>query len=858
MLIDASQQKYLVEFNKYARFIGDHFGIEVQFDGAEACTDGKVIKLPNVAGLAKKEIDFLYGILLHEVGHIRYSTFSPESFAMLKTENHAHLANAIEDARIENLLIKDFDGAAGIFHQLYAEHSVDPILMNKVFGVDLKSMSVFHAVGVYTHQRIIKLKNLVPFAQLVPKKVSAKIIDFVEKENINSLIDTSPLKDWNDVVELTNHIYTKFTKHFLDKSEPVKIQAQQKAINSAQESVLKSGAKINQQIDDLKALNNEIKTIKTQLATQKVKINEEKNQLRQELEKKTKVLDKLDETLANREYEKALSERIAKLGEKNSSLEEKLKNYKAREEKLNETIKSSESVDAENSTTDEKLAKKQASLKERLEKVEAKNKQVQEKIDFLTKELTQTREELTKNSDLVPKSNEELSTAQKQLAEEVKALSEKLSESEKKSDLDKELANLKARSDQMKKEMSQDLIEQLKAMQASLDKNSVEAQLLPQFQPTPGWEEADQVQQEWDQMAGAVSNNLVNNGAGLNLSNVRDLILEIERASNALQSIDLAAQFKVKNNMSKLISFNEVVSSIHNTDAAENEHFFKGSTRHVPVTTKYDVVVKKVTSSRTKQIDQIRAKNSALIRQVKEEFRRKLRFARKDHYKGGQEDGQLDARNLWKLASRMDNDFYEINNPKHINKVVASIAVDISGSMDKDVTENGEKLRELSLLLSEGLSSSFIQHEIVGYHAPVNPKMREIKAVGAYNRRSHNLETVIYREFNDKSYRGLENLEIKSSDNSDGESLRLVAQRLMKQNSRQKVIFLITDGKPFLSDANVALLDQDMREAIEMLAKQKIKLYVLGFNDKPKAFFGDNYFKFKKSEDILTFIRSKL
>lgn len=44
----------------------------------------------------------------------------------------------------------------------------------------------------------------------------------------------------------------------------------------------------------------------------------------------------------------------------------------------------------------------------------------------------------------------------------------------------------------------------------------------------------------------------------------------------------------------------------------------------------------------------------------------------------------LDARNLWKIPTNQGNDFYEINNPKFINKVAVSILVDISGSQNKE------------------------------------------------------------------------------------------------------------------------------------------------------------------------------
>lgn len=68
--------------------------------------------------------------------------------------------------------------------------------------------------------------------------------------------------------------------------------------------------------------------------------------------------------------------------------------------------------------------------------------------------------------------------------------------------------------------------------------------------------------------------------------------------------------------------------------------------------------------------------------------------------------------------------FYEINNPKFINKVAVSILVDISGSQNKENTGYGEKLKSLVLGLSNALDSVHVKHEIIGYHAPICQEMR--------------------------------------------------------------------------------------------------------------------------------------
>ena len=149
------QYKNFQDFEKYARFICESFDITVVLDATRAETDGKVIYLPNVMSMTAKELDMMYAILLHEAGHIRYSTFDEKYFKALRSKAHAFLANSIEDARIENLLMKDFAGAPDMFENLYCNYTQDKALMRKVFKHDGQKPDLFTSLGFYIHNKII-------------------------------------------------------------------------------------------------------------------------------------------------------------------------------------------------------------------------------------------------------------------------------------------------------------------------------------------------------------------------------------------------------------------------------------------------------------------------------------------------------------------------------------------------------------------------------------------------------------------------------------------------------------------------------------------------------------------------------
>jgi len=258
------------------------------------------------------------------------------------------------------------------------------------------------------------------------------------------------------------------------------------------------------------------------------------------------------------------------------------------------------------------------------------------------------------------------------------------------------------------------------------------------------------------------------------------------------------------------------------------------------MTLQYDTVKHENTSD-GRVIEEIKRTQAGTLSKVRNIFRQRLKFQKKDRWKNNREEGNIDARNLWKIATRQnDTHVFEENNPKFINKITSAIFADLSGSMDKDT--NAQKLRELTLFLSEGLRECYIRHEIVGAHSPVSNEMRKFDASGVYNRTKNSLETVVYKKFDDKENKGLDNMKVHCSDNSDSESLRIAADRLLKQRSKRRVIFICSDAKPYLSGANIGMMDAALIETIKWIRQSGIKIYHFSFNsDKGKDFYGADH-----------------
>jgi len=93
---------------RLARILARQYNIEVNFEGNQACTDGKTITLPSIAGGISPELKRdLSAYLDHEVAHCKFSDFT------LKFDNrfHKELCNATEDIRIERLMGEEFPGS---------------------------------------------------------------------------------------------------------------------------------------------------------------------------------------------------------------------------------------------------------------------------------------------------------------------------------------------------------------------------------------------------------------------------------------------------------------------------------------------------------------------------------------------------------------------------------------------------------------------------------------------------------------------------------------------------------------------------------------------------------------------------
>ena len=670
LILDKPTQERILNFTKYAQLVSQKFGVTVSFDGIKAETNGTNITLPKIEGMNEKEIDFLYCVLLHEIGHIKYSIFTKESFKALKTKAHFMICNALEDARIENILMQDYAGANGVFEKLYNEFVTDKRFWKKIFGFSSNDVDLFGGVITYIHYSLLRIKHKISYDIVLGSSIHQNVLHFVKENQIDLIIKSASLESWDAVLALGTKIYDIFFKSSPDKSESNNLTETDQVVSNAinhtlqqmEQDHLANTHKINKQAEKIKSLRSHLE----QLHIKKDSLIDNLQNQQDDTADQTELLEEAQN------FKRKIESREQKLQQMQESLTRK-------NDKIQETKVKLESL---------KLRPKSLKTEARIQKLEDKILNAQSKTSRQQEnvgELNNTKNEFTNQLKTLPDHITSLSTEKIQRKiDENNTHSDELSskietELVEINQTQKDIRELQDQIKKIKENYSNTTSNVLKTLQDDLASVRVKVSAFPTLEKTPGWEDADLVQQEFDDHATNASGGVVVNGMTFSKTNQRDIITIINGIKDDLQSLNLVEHFKKQNNFNRLECFNDL-SQINSSGNTEHNKALLSTRGHLPLTTLYDQV-KYQLSSDGKDLLQIRKDKDQIISTLKNLFRYKLKIQKKNKFKGNQEEGLLDQRSLWKLATKTDENLYEITFPKFINNVVASIALDISGSM---------------------------------------------------------------------------------------------------------------------------------------------------------------------------------
>lgn len=597
----------------------------------------------------------------------------------------------------------------------------------------------------------------------------------------------------------------------------------------------------------------------------KEKLNDNNEKLHNNAEQKQEVQNKLNELNEQKsETEKSLTENNFSNEEQKSQeqlseqISQNKENIAQMKEQLNAVNKelSHHTVDEEKK---EKLQNKQASLEAKNAELSAKNEQKSQQLDKLQAELDKLDEKFDAVKELFKGLGEE------EIAKELEQASkDKIQAEAELNKIRQPLNELNAQMEGQKKDVQKkeqnataEILSEIQKLDPVMKDLGIDLGILPQFIEMEGWDEANEVQKDFDIMQTQKTNQIVTNGAGAGLKGYETLI-EMTNKINELEQINVQELFKgiIKTNPLEAMAQEQKSQTLQDYD---NYDFGKSVRAHAPATKAYDRVEQKhklTDPVKIQNFNNIKQKLNPVIREIRMAMKNKFKFTKKPFYKGGKEEGDLDSRNIYRLATRLDNDFYEVNNPKFINKIAATIVIDMSGSINKEYAEEGIKSLKAALLLSEGFKEVHIPHEIVAYGAEFCEEMSAQRYSDFYNRRSHSLKLEVLKNFEDKDNSGLGNFEVQPIDNCDGESIALAYSRVKKRPEKQKLVFVISDGKPFLNDADVNVLDEDLRKVVRAITEDKNHIFAIGFNDGPEQLYSNRYQKIDTWKDLIDMVKS--
>ena len=106
-----TEKRFKVEprLRSYARLITQNFGLKVLFQGEQACIGDGWMQVPPVENTEEGLSRAKY-LVAHECSHDLYSQLDVKEEAEKKDKRLPHIVNALEDARTEKLMVRQFEG----------------------------------------------------------------------------------------------------------------------------------------------------------------------------------------------------------------------------------------------------------------------------------------------------------------------------------------------------------------------------------------------------------------------------------------------------------------------------------------------------------------------------------------------------------------------------------------------------------------------------------------------------------------------------------------------------------------------------------------------------------------------------
>lgn len=278
----------------------------------------------------------------------------------------------------------------------------------------------------------------------------------------------------------------------------------------------------------------------------------------------------------------------------------------------------------------------------------------------------------------------------------------------------------------------------------------------------------------------------------------------------------------------------------HSTVLAEHRGHYRVFTKE------FDTITEAAKTIRPALLKQYRTRINHLISHQHIQFnllvqrmRRALLMPHGKEWQWDQEEGLIDGRRLTQLVSS-PNERRLFRKPleKLINRCSISFLIDCSGSMKA----HAETIALMVDILTRALERAGAQTEVLGFTTRAWNGGRAIRRWRATGRkpnpgRLNELELRIFKQAN-QTWRqaSLDLMALLKLDQYregiDGEAVEWACQRLLQQDSKRKILYVLSDGSPMDSATNLAndelYLTGHLMQILQQYAKLGVEIWGIG------------------------------
>lgn len=855
--------KTLNNFRNFCAFVTSEHNIQIHthLETTAMATKG-AIYVPDISDMTENQILMVYSCVLHEVGHIKHSTFDKKYFSQLFNGTIAFIANVLEDAREESLLCDEFAGAEEIFRKSTTLFISQHPEIKEMIEFDFKDIEFFKCftlwLGFFSHRSVTIDMNV--FEKNMPREAMREVKEFLEETNFIQKFSNLKFKlvTQKDVLSYTKKIYDLLGKKYRPKTVKLSlddmIDAKTQLVsqfNKMKKITLDNIEKINKEQIDLINKNSEAMTlflsIKKQNESHEKKISDTQK-ITSEINNRIKNYSRFIQmdsaiecnTKANEEGKEDIKNREAKVEEISSQQEDLEKEVIAMIKQLHalddiaKNQKKRESLQKKIDARKEKISK----IKIRLEKasriIDEKNADI-EKIQNYKDSFKDTKKQLQKDEkNLKGKTQEEIRESIDAMVEEISVKTKTMQKlttiqekymiphTEKMEDIEEIHSNISFLIFINSRHMYKSIMD----MTQFAVSHELTSRIMPNISMNAKWPSMASFQQEQDLALSKKSRTIIVDGVEL-CSNEDDILWLLEVVEERINDIDPLLQFK------KLVApcFKDKMSIMNQNEMYVIEEQKVTPISHNVFNSSFDKVENKnkVSNIEKNEFKLFCKKHEEKIGAITETVIHTLQPKKQNRWVGNKSDGFLDNRNLWKYASGEER-IFQRNQINYNQPTSISLVLDLSTSNYFNYT-SVEDMKIFAKGVSDALIELNIDHEILGYYAEFCPQLRAIKGKKQFNRRNHSLNTHVFKKFDEENNEGIHNIKLHVADNSDGESLKLAVERLNRQSGSKKIVLMLSDFMPQMYEANSNLLIKDFQNSVKFAKTHNTKIYGFNLND---------------------------